>query len=236
MAHSRTAARSCGIRASRRWAISRARWYEGSAAALFECGRSSLKKLGIIVGVGFLLFVACDDLRSGTSDTQDSATSQPTTAKQPAEQPPPAEEAQDGTAEEPAPEVEKVATVGQPARDGNFEFVVTGVEPPVKSLGEGFAEEEAQGEFVIVRVEVSNIGKDPRSLSSGSQYAYAGEARYADTLIIGLEGADRAFVENINPGNKVTEVPLVFDVPPGTKLTQVELHDSPFSGGVQVNL
>ena len=71
---------------------------------------------------------------------------------------------------------------------------------------------------------------------TGSQYAYAGEARYADTMVIGLEGADRAFVENINPGNKVTGVPIVFDVPPGTKLTHVELYDSPFSSGVRVNL
>jgi hypothetical protein len=29
---------------------------------------------------------------------------------------------------------------------------------------------------------------------------------------------------------------LVFDVPAETQLTKLELHDSPFSGGVTVNL
>jgi hypothetical protein len=196
-----------------------------------ERKKSSWKRLGILVGVGFLLFVGCPALRSGTSDTQGSTASESTTVQQPAEQPPPAEEAQ-----EPAEAREVVATVGQPARDGKFEFVVTGVEPPVKTIGESFARDEAQGEFVVVRVDVTNIGDAPSTLSSGSQYAYAGQARYADTHVLGLENSDRAFRENINPGNKVTNVPLVFDVPPGTKLTHLELHDSLFSGGVRVNL
>jgi hypothetical protein len=190
---------------------------------------SGLKKLGVVLGVGFLLFVGCGALLSGSSDTSDSTTSEPTTAEQPAAQPP-AEEAQ------PEEEGEKVATVGEPARDGKFEFVVTKVEPPVKSLGGDFGGEEAQGDFVVVRVDVTNIGDAPSTLSSGSQYAYAGDARYADSHIFGFENSDRAFLENINPGNKVTNVPIVFDVPPGTKLTHLELHDSPFSGGVRVNL
>ena len=38
---------------------------------------------------------------------------------------PPPEEAQEPPAEATAQETEKVATVGQPARDGNFEFLVT---------------------------------------------------------------------------------------------------------------
>jgi hypothetical protein len=210
---------------------------EQEPAARKHRGRNVL----IMVSVAFLLFVACGALvNSGTGGTEDSTTTaeQPAApapaAEEPAQEPPAAEEPP--PAPEPQPEQEQVAGIGQPARDGNFEFVVTGVEPPVRRLGESFLEEEAQGEFIIVRVDVSNIGKDPRTLSSGSQYAYAGDARYADTLIIGLEGADRAFVENINPGNKVTNVPIVFDVPPGTQLTHLELHDSPFSGGVRVNL
>ncbi|RSM44161.1 hypothetical protein DMB66_52525 [Actinoplanes sp. ATCC 53533] len=39
----------------------------------------------------------------------------------------------------------------------------------------------------------------------------------------------------MNPGNTV-KGKLVFDVPEGTKLTSLELHDSLFSDGVQVNL
>jgi hypothetical protein len=40
--------------------------------------------------------------------------------------------------------------------------------------------------------------------------------RYADTHVFGFDNSDRAFLENISPGNKVTPVPLVFDVPSGT--------------------
>jgi Domain of unknown function (DUF4352) len=114
---------------------------------------------------------------------------------------------------------------------------VTEVEPPVKTIGQDFAQEEAQGEFVVVRVDVSNIGDETTTLSSSSQYAYAGERRYeASPVLLSLEDADTAFLENVNPSNKVTKRTIVFDVPPGTKLTHLELHDSLFSGGVRVNL
>ena len=63
-----------------------------------------------------------------------------------------------------------------------------------------------------MRVDVTNIGKEPRTLSSGSQKAYAGDASYNDTPMFGWSDADRVFLENINPGNKVTNVPIVFDV------------------------
>lgn len=42
-------------------------------------------------------------------------------------------------------------------------------------------------------------------------------------------------LNDINPGNQVTGV-VVFDIPKNVKLTRLELHDSPFSGGVPVSL
>jgi hypothetical protein len=80
---------------------------------------------------------------------------QPAMGDQPAVQPPAV----------PAEAGVNVATVGQPARDGKFEFVVTAVDPPVKTLWN----------------------------------AHVGEARYNDTLVIGLEDSDRAFLENSTP-------------------------------------
>jgi hypothetical protein len=85
--------------------------------------------------VVFLLFVGCGALLSNTSDNTGDNT---TTTEQPA----PAEEP---AGDEPAQAEENVAGIGEPARDGKFEFVVTKVEPPLKTIGQSFAQEEAQG-------------------------------------------------------------------------------------------
>jgi hypothetical protein len=45
----------------------------------------------------------------------------------------------------------------------------------------------------------------------------------------------QTFLNDINPGNAVDGT-FVFDVAKGTKIAQLELHDSPFSGGVKVNV
>ena len=200
---------------------------------------SGWKKVAIWVGGVFVLFAACSEL-SGTSDPSITATSQPTTGEPSAAQPPPAQPpAEEPQAEEPAQE-EQVATVGQPARDGKFEFVVTKVEPPAKTIGTNeFLQEDAQGEFVVVRVDIKNIGDKPQMFSSGDQSAFAGETEFGvdpSAWVAYADGEHKLLVDEINPGNQVTDVPLAFDVPVGTKLTHVELHDSMFSGGVRVNL
>ncbi len=43
------------------------------------------------------------------------------------------------------------------------------------------------------------------------------------------------FLNEINPGNTVKGM-LVFDMPKDAKPTSIELHDSPFSGGVTLRL
>ena len=46
---------------------------------------------------------------------------------------------------------------------------------------------------------------------------------------------DATFLNEINPGNSA-KGRLIYDVPKSVKLTKMELHDSPFSGGVEVSL
>jgi Domain of unknown function (DUF4352) len=147
-----------------------------------------------------------------------------------------AQEPQEGTGSDDA--AESAAGIGDPVRDGKFEFTVTGVERGLSSVGEDFLEEEAQGEFVIVRLSVSNIGDEAQMLDNGGQVLYDSEGRKHETssALFSLEGADKAFLENINPGNSIEDVPLLFDVPQETKLDRIELHDSLFSGGVAVSL
>ncbi len=150
----------------------------------------------------------------------------------------PAEEAASPAEASPTPEPADVPGVGGPVTDGEFTFVVTGVERLGATIGEGPFSETAQGEFVIIRVDVTNSGTEARNLSSSDQYLYDDQGRKfeASTAIFALEDADKTFLEAINPGNTVTGAPLLFDVPAGVVLDRIELHDVFYSPGVSVSL
>lgn len=129
-------------------------------------------------------------------------------------------------------------SIGQPARDGQFEFVVNKVTCGKTQLGTSDFGAKAQGVFCLVNVAVTNIGKEPRSFSGSNQRAFAATgAEYSNSTDAEIYANDHSetFLNEINPGNKVKGV-IVFDVPKGTKLTKLELHDSAFSGGVTVRL
>jgi hypothetical protein len=131
------------------------------------------------------------------------------------------------------------ATIGQSVRDGKFAFIVTSVQPPEKLLTDRLGiSETAQGEFVIVRVNVTNIGYEARTLTATDQFLISGKGqRFATSAAISsLKGSDQLFVEKINPGQTVYDAPLLFDVPAGTTMASIELHDSASSGGARVKL
>ncbi len=131
----------------------------------------------------------------------------------------------------------KGAGFGKPVRDGKFEFTVTGVKAGVPRVGPAEFGLDAQGQFVEVFVTVKNIGNEARTLDSSSQklfdtagreYSASGEASiYLDK--------SNSFLNEINPGNTVKAI-LVYDVPKTFKANKIELHDSFFSGGVDVRL
>lgn len=128
--------------------------------------------------------------------------------------------------------------LNQPVRDGQFEFTVTAVSCGHEAVGEQWWRHEAQGEFCIVELTVRNIGTDARRFADGSQKAKGaeGNTHAADTGAgVVVNGNGDAVWNVINPGNAIS-AKIVYDVPPGTALTSLELHDSPFSGGVTVAL
>ncbi|MDG4839860.1 DUF4352 domain-containing protein [Micromonospora sp. WMMD967] len=135
---------------------------------------------------------------------------------------------------------EKPATakIGQPARDGKFEFTVKSSKCGVTKVGSEPLGQKAQGQFCLVTVNVKNIGKEAQMFDGSSQKAYAadGTEYSADSgaAIYANKNAE-TFLNDINPGNQVTGV-VVFDIPKNVKLTKLELHDSMFSGGVDVAL
>ncbi|ATO13240.1 DUF4352 domain-containing protein [Micromonospora sp. WMMA2032] len=132
----------------------------------------------------------------------------------------------------------KTAKVGQPARDGKFEFTVKSAKCGVSKVGTSMLGTQAQGQFCLVTLNVKNIGKESQMFDGSSQKAYgANGTEYSADGSAALYANKNAetFLNDINPGNQVTGV-VVFDIPKNVKLAKLELHDSPFSGGVTVSL
>jgi hypothetical protein len=131
----------------------------------------------------------------------------------------------------------EIAGVGETVTDGTFEFTVSGFEQGVAEVGTEFMNEQAQGEFVIVELVVKNTGSEASYFSDGDQLLFDVDGNeYSANSTAGLLLEDNdIWLTEINPGNQV-EGKIVFDVPAGTELAKMELHESLFSGGVEVSL
>ncbi|MGV9636302.1 DUF4352 domain-containing protein [Nocardia rhamnosiphila] len=64
---------------------------------------------------------------------------------------------------------DEIDPAGTEVRDGKFAFVVTQVDPPVKSVGNDFLGTTAQGEFILLHIDVTNTSDQPQSYSGGNQ-------------------------------------------------------------------
>ena len=130
------------------------------------------------------------------------------------------------------------AGIGTRVRDGTFEFVVTGVEHPGKTFTGKVGERlTAKGEFVIVRVDVTNVGKQEERLGCSCQILFnaKGQEITPSPAILRTKDALK-YVAFISPGDTVKGAAVLFDVAPGTKLLNIELHASASSPGVKVKL
>jgi hypothetical protein len=132
------------------------------------------------------------------------------------------------------------AKIGEPARDGKFEFTVSKVKCGEKSVGDQFLKEKAQGQFCRLSLSIKNIGNEAQSLFSSEQKLFddKGSEYVADdtaTIYASSDSSGSTWFDEINPGNSV-KGDILFDVPAGTKIVSAELHDSAFSGGVKVDL
>lgn len=139
----------------------------------------------------------------------------------------------------PEPIAPATATIGRSVRDGGFSFVVTSVPPPKRTLqSRTGAKQTADGTFVVVRLDVTNIGPAPRTLKATDQFLVSDTGRRFATsaMIASLPGTEKILLEKINPGHTVGAAPLVFDVPAGTRIAGIELHESLSSTGVKVRL
>jgi hypothetical protein len=129
----------------------------------------------------------------------------------------------------------QAAGPGEEVRDGNFAFVVGDVHSveAVAHPDDPAVQKDAQGEFVIVEMTVTNVSAEPQpfyvsfsTLSDGSTVYKSDDEAW---LYLGHAVAD------LSPGASL-ETSVVFDVPVGTRVESIELHDSPSSKGVTVGL
>jgi hypothetical protein len=137
---------------------------------------------------------------------------------------------------EEAPTLENQAwSVGQPVRDGNFEFTVTGIDRTPVVADPEFPElqKTAQGEFLLVEMTVTNVGTEPQTFFASFNELSDGTTTF--------ESDDEAWIylgntlADLNPGDSI-DTAIVYDVPVGTDPESIELHDGPFSDGVTVGL
>lgn len=130
------------------------------------------------------------------------------------------------------------AKLGQPVRDGKFEFTVSSVECGKASVGSEFLNKNAQGQYCLLNISVKNIGDQAQSILSANQYLFnaSGQKYSADDVATMYNSPDgSSWYSDINPGNSVSGA-IVFDIPKDQTPTVAELHDSAFSGGAKVDL
>lgn len=186
--------------------------------------------IGLAVGGGVLLVLIIIAAIAGGGSQSKSSPSTP-----PSSSPSAAPSSTQSSSEVPAG---GSSQIGEPVRDGQFEFTVASVEYEGESIGTGYSRETAQGEWFIVNLNVKNIGDSAQLMTSGDQKAInAQNQEFSDSPLatVALNGNNSLFVNQINPGNSVTGK-IAFDVPKGTKVVKLQLHDSMFSNGVEVSL
>ncbi|HET8595317.1 MAG TPA: DUF4352 domain-containing protein [Intrasporangium sp.] len=169
-----------------------------------------------------------DTTATGSSAPAQAAPAKPAPAKPSPAKPAPAKA---------APAKPAAPKVGMAVHDGKFEFTVTKVETGVKRVGPDFLAQKAQGQFVLVHLNVTNIGDEPQTLIDSEQKVRDAAGRQFSTdsgAALVIDGND-VFFNKINPGNTVRGV-LVYDMPKGARPASIELHDSMLSGGVTVSL
>lgn len=134
------------------------------------------------------------------------------------------------------------AAPGSSVRDGQFEFRVAKVER-LKSVGDPstnwLVQTTAQGEYIVVTMQVTNIGDVAATYFGQNQKLINADGQQfaADTMADVYVNREIGPLPTINPGNWIWGR-AAFDVPAGTPLggVKLELHDSMFSGGVNVQI
>ena len=94
----------------------------------------------------------------------------------------------------------------------SLQYAVSEVET-ADTVGEGYGEEEANGEFVVVHLSIEHVGSEPATLRPDMFTLVDGEGREAEPKTEAYLAMDSSIqFEELNPGITV-EGTVVFDVP-----------------------
>lgn len=121
------------------------------------------------------------------------------------------------------------------AVDANLAFTVTAVNTAatVTSATNELLSKDAGGQFIIVSLEVRNVGDETSYYLSNQQKLQSGSDSYeADAAASSYLGS---LYEELSPGDEVDTV-LVFDVPPGTVPDAIEVHGDAVAAGTDIPL
>jgi hypothetical protein len=138
----------------------------------------------------------------------------------------------------PATTAAKGPGLGDPVRDGQFEFVVSRADCSRSTVGLEHLKRTAAGKYCVISLSIRNIGDRPGLfLGRLQKVSDAAGTEFSSDELAGLLASreTQTSLRKIGPGTKASGK-IVFDVPKGTKLTTMELHDSYFSGGTRVAL
>ncbi|GAB3556442.1 hypothetical protein GCM10027344_02300 [Spelaeicoccus albus] len=136
-------------------------------------------------------------------------------------------------------EIEHVAVVkqGDSVKSGHFKFTVTEVKDGVHKVGSSGWQETADGQYIVVSVDVKNIGDESETFWGDDQKLVDADGKkYSadDDAAIALEDSN-GLLEEINPGN-TTKGKLIFDVPKSVTPKFILFSGSMFGDPVKVRL
>ena len=125
--------------------------------------------------------------------------------------------------------------IGDPVRDGNFEFVVEKLDCGRSSIGPPLFRQTTDGQYCLVTLNVRNIKNDARTFSIVNQKLRDGDREFSASVLATMAANGSADLINtqLNP-DQAAQGLLVFDVPDSATPDALELHDSLLSGGVRV--
>ncbi len=131
----------------------------------------------------------------------------------------------------------KEASLGEPVRDGRFEFAVRSVTCGQESVGTEPIVLRATGQYCLAAMTVKNIGNAPSGFTETDQRGIGpnGVTYAPDTAAGLLVASGPAAFDDIDPGNQIS-LTLVFDIPGNSTIEKVELRDSSTSAGVVVDV
>ena len=176
---------------------------------------------------------------AGSDQAADSQSAEEAPADEDAAAEDEADDTADQAAEDSADEAPAAYGLGDAVPTGDWEITVSNVESGVSQVGDQYLNSTAQGQYILVDVEVKNTGTEPTYFfeddvklldDAGNTYATDSEASLYTT-----ESGDVFLLEEINPGNTASGV-LVFDVPADASPNVLEFQGGIFDTPAEVAL